>query len=51
MHTLPAFKTGKPRVEQGYVQPLDGIDIPFTIIEGIALSRWPPRPGFDFDTR
>ena len=36
MHTLPAFKTGKPRVEQGYVQPLDGIDIPFTIIEGKA---------------
>jgi len=34
MNALPAFKTGKPRVEQGYVQPLDGIDIPFTIIEG-----------------
>jgi hypothetical protein len=34
MIALPAFKTGKPRVEQGYVQPLDGIDIPFTVIEG-----------------
>ena len=34
MNALPAFKTGKPRVEQGYVQPLEGIDIPFTIIEG-----------------
>jgi predicted deacylase len=34
MIALPAFKTGKPRVEQGHVQPLDGIDIPFTVIEG-----------------
>lgn len=34
MIALPAFKTGNPRVEQGYVQPLDGIDIPFTVIEG-----------------
>lgn len=34
MNALPAFKTGKARVEQGYVQPLDGIDIPFTVIEG-----------------
>lgn len=36
MNALPAFKTGTPRVEQGYVQPLDGIDIPFTVIEGAA---------------
>ncbi len=34
MKTLPAFKTGTPRVEQGYVQPLEGIDLPFTIVEG-----------------
>ena len=34
MKNLPAFRTGKPRVEQGHVQPLDGIDLPFTIIEG-----------------
>lgn len=34
MIALPEFKTGTPRVVQGYVQPLDGIDIPFTVIEG-----------------
>ena len=34
MKMLPAFRTGKPRVEQGHVQPQEGIDIPFTIIEG-----------------
>ena len=34
MNALPAFRTGAPRVEQGYVQPLEGIDIPFTVIEG-----------------
>ena len=34
MNALPAFRTGTPRVEQGFVQPLDGIDIPFTVIEG-----------------
>ncbi|MGN6487112.1 MAG: succinylglutamate desuccinylase/aspartoacylase family protein [Devosia sp.] len=34
MIALPPFKTGRPRVEQGHVQPLDGIDIPFTVIEG-----------------
>ena len=34
MKTLPAFKTGTPRVEQGHVQPLGGIDLPFTIVEG-----------------
>jgi len=34
MNALPEFRTGKPRVEQGYVQPLAGIDIPFTVIEG-----------------
>ena len=34
MNALPAFRTGTPRVEQGHVQPLEGIDLPFTIIEG-----------------
>lgn len=34
MKALPSFRTGKPRVEQGYVMPLDGVDLPFTIIEG-----------------
>ena len=34
MNALPAFRTGMPRVEQGFVQPLNGIDIPFTVIEG-----------------
>ena len=36
MNALPAFRTGTPRVEQGYVQPLEGIDIPFTVIEGVT---------------
>lgn len=34
MKQLPAFRTGTPRVEQGHVQPLEGIELPFTIIEG-----------------
>lgn len=34
MDTLPPFTTGTPRVEQGYVRPFDGIEIPFGIIEG-----------------
>lgn len=34
MNALPEFRTGKPRVEQGFVQPIAGIDIPFTVIEG-----------------
>ncbi|MDB5585355.1 MAG: succinylglutamate desuccinylase [Devosia sp.] len=34
MNALPSFRTGTPRLEQGYVQPLPGIDIPFTVIEG-----------------
>ena len=36
MNALPPFKTGKPRFEQGYVNPLDGVELPFTIIEGTA---------------
>ena len=34
MNELPAFRTGKPRIEHGHVQPLSGIELPFTIIEG-----------------
>jgi predicted deacylase len=34
MNALPSFRTGKPRVEQGYIQPIDGVEIPFGIIEG-----------------
>lgn len=34
MDTLPSFKTGTSRIEQGYVRPLEGIELPFTIIEG-----------------
>ncbi len=34
MNALPSFRTGTPRVEQGYVRPLEGINIPFTVIEG-----------------
>jgi predicted deacylase len=33
---LPSFRTGKPRVEQGYLTPIDGVELPFTIIEGHA---------------
>ncbi len=34
MNALPAFRTGKPRVEQGHVRPIEGIELAFTIIEG-----------------
>jgi predicted deacylase len=34
MGALPSFKTGMPNVQQGYVRPLDGVELPFTIIEG-----------------
>ncbi len=34
MNTLPSFRTGKPRAELGYIQPFDGVEIPFGIIEG-----------------
>ena len=36
MKSLPPFRTGSPRIEQGYVQPVEGIDIPFSVIEGTA---------------
>lgn len=34
MSSLPAFRTGTPRVEQGHILPFAGISLPFTIIEG-----------------
>jgi uncharacterized protein len=34
MKTLPPFRTGKPRIEQDYISPIDGVEIPFGIIEG-----------------
>ncbi len=34
MSTLLPLRTGKPRVEQGYVRPFDGVEVPFAIIEG-----------------
>ncbi|WP_230532371.1 succinylglutamate desuccinylase/aspartoacylase family protein [Microvirga roseola] len=36
MNKLPPLRTGKPRVEQGYLQPLGGLGIPFSLIEGAA---------------
>lgn len=36
MSTLPPFRTGKPRIEQGYIRPTDDVEIPFGIIEGTA---------------
>ncbi|WP_052600509.1 succinylglutamate desuccinylase/aspartoacylase family protein [Microvirga lotononidis] len=34
MNTLPPFRTGEVRIEQGYVRPFDGVEIPFGIVEG-----------------
>ena len=34
MKQLPAFRTGTPRIEQGHINPIEGIELPFTIIEG-----------------
>lgn len=34
MKTLPPIRTGEARIEQGYIQPIDGVEIPFGIIEG-----------------
>jgi predicted deacylase len=34
MNTLPAFKTGQPRIEFGHVKPIEDLEIPFGIIEG-----------------
>ncbi|MDE1992993.1 MAG: succinylglutamate desuccinylase/aspartoacylase family protein, partial [Rhizobiaceae bacterium] len=34
MTVLPAFKTGRPRVEFGHIKPIHDLEIPFGIIEG-----------------
>lgn len=34
MTALPKLRTGKPRIEQGQIAPIDGIKIPYAIIEG-----------------
>lgn len=34
MTALPALRTGKPRTEQGHVTPVDGLEIPYAIVEG-----------------
>lgn len=34
MTALPALRTGGPRTERGHVSPVEGIEIPFAIIEG-----------------
>lgn len=36
MTKLPAFRGGKPRTERGHVRPIEGIDIPYAVIEGEA---------------
>ena len=33
-NNLPPFRTGKMRIESGYVQPIDELSLPFSIIEG-----------------
>jgi predicted deacylase len=34
MKALPALRTGQPRVEHGYLNPIEEVEIPFGIIEG-----------------
>jgi uncharacterized protein len=34
MQNLPPLHTGQPRSEHGYVSPVEGVEIPFAIIEG-----------------
>jgi predicted deacylase len=34
MDILPALRLGKPRSEHGFITPIDGIEIPFGLIEG-----------------
>ena len=34
MDTLPALRTGKPRSERGFITPVEGIEIPFGLVEG-----------------
>lgn len=36
MTDLPAFRTGRPRRDQGHCRPAEGLDIPFCVVEGAA---------------
>jgi predicted deacylase len=36
MDTLPALRTGKPRSERGFITPVEGLEIPFGLVEGAA---------------
>jgi predicted deacylase len=36
MHQLPPLVTGRARREQGHVSPVDGVEIPFFLVEGAA---------------
>ena len=34
MDALPILRTGHPRTEHGFIRPIDGVEIPFGIVEG-----------------
>ena len=34
MDALPILRTGRPRTEHGFIRPIDGVEIPFGIVEG-----------------
>src|SRR5919112_1876792 len=34
MNVLPALRTGKPRIERGFVRPHHDLELPFGIVEG-----------------
>ncbi len=38
MNDLPEFRTGRPRREQGFCRPAEGLELPFGLVEG-------PEPG------
>src|ERR1700692_1051011 len=34
MSELPNLRTGQPRNEQGFLRPIEGLEIPFGVVEG-----------------
>jgi predicted deacylase len=34
MDALPTLRTGRPRTEHGLIRPIDGVEIPFGLVEG-----------------
>jgi hypothetical protein len=34
MDALPTLRTGRPRTEHGFIRPIDGVEIPFGVVEG-----------------